>query len=382
MRGTGVPRKKFVAPIVNDLVRKQISTKELYDKLAPITSSGLPLNEEQALYQGTLERLGVSKQNAALIRTPGFADQLGTKLTGILVTDLDAVYQDKMRPKTIEAMGGGFSAQGTVNGPGTGTPGLQATEYDDDDLQAQRVREFEPWLDKIEDGAEADEINQYLRSLTPSNREQFIAAADRRFYEGAIVYEGDESSPAPAPSATDVAEPSADPPDDDFDDQEGWNLGETDRQLDEYLSDAQLSVAGAEIAGLQAAAAEQQADVSRVAQQGTDGPIGPQGGSRHADDVTPDGDKVMTSIMRPTPVTSYQAGAITTSNGIASVPLMPAPMGVGSVQAALFKQAQRTQRQQAMNTYVDFRAAPVEDYDPMYQPPITGYQPQYYAAVY
>ena len=90
----------------------------------------------------------------------------------------------------------------------------------------------------------------------------------------------------------------------------------------------------------------------------------------------------MTSIMRPTPVTSYQAGAITTSNGIASVPLMLAPTGVGSVQAALFKQAQRTQRQQAMNTYVDFRAAPVESYDSMYQPPITGYQPQYYAAVY
>ena len=90
-----MPRKKFVMPIVNDLVENKISAKQLYDKLAPITSLGLPLNEEQALYQGTLKRLGVSKQNAKLIRTPGFADQLGTKLTGILVSDLHAVYQAK-----------------------------------------------------------------------------------------------------------------------------------------------------------------------------------------------------------------------------------------------------------------------------------------------
>ena len=35
MRGTEVPRAKFVVPIVNDVVENKISAKQLYDKLAP-----------------------------------------------------------------------------------------------------------------------------------------------------------------------------------------------------------------------------------------------------------------------------------------------------------------------------------------------------------
>ena len=348
MQGTGVPRAKFVQPILNDLINSGVSHVDVMDALLPVITVDGPrratneshqervATEEQILdqYQDTLERLGVSREHAERIYTPGIAVNL-SEFTGKLAAGVREHYEGLMRPKTIEAMGGGFSGQGTVNGAGTGTPGLQASdEYD-------AVEAF-----KSEMGPE--KIEELLHRETADDDDDVQAQIER--------VQGD--------------------------DDEGWNLGETNRQLDEYLSNAQLSVSGAEIEGLQAAAAEQQADVSRVAQQGTDGPIGPQGGSRHADDVTPDGDKVMTSIMRATPVTSYQAGAITTSNGIASVPLMPAPTGVGSVQAALFKQAQRTQRQQAMNTYVDFRAAPVESYDPMYQPPITGYQPQYYAAVY
>eukprot|EP01049_Picozoa_sp_SAG25_P008995 SAG25_NODE_854_length_5065_cov_2.899690_6_plen_55_part_00 len=50
------------------------------------------------------------------------------------------------------------------------------------------------------------------------------------------------------------------------------------------------------------------------------------------------------------------------------------------LQTTMFKRALRTSQRQAMQRYVDYGAAPVEDYDPAFQVPIPGYTPQFYVA--
>ena len=135
------------------------------------------------------------------------------------------------------------------------------------------------------------------------------------------------------------------------------------------------------MAGAQAAAAAAAAAADAIVAQGNT-VSGPVGGLPRADDVDTRGDPLNTQIMRPTPVTDYKGGATTTSGDVSAYALMPAPDGLDPIQAALFKQAARQRRQAAMDEYIDVRAAPVEDFEERFQPPFTGYIPQFNVAAY